>query len=551
MNTRKIMPALLLFTVISAAGQEPRKQVQAIEPAVREPALRQELLARQKKDQDARTSYLRMLREHGIRQEGGEPKFTDPALAKLVMDEAARMAAIDRKNTEWLEKIVDQYGWPGQALVGAEAAGAAWLLVQHADANVTFQKRCLKLMREAPKGDVRPQHIAYLTDRILVHEGKAQVYGTQAQGQGSDLKLMPISDEANVDNRRALAGLGPLSEYIKVLRGQTDRLAGGQSPPKGNGEQAGRFTPPDDIEFQTRDIMSEGTRMTAEVFALKSQKGKKLPTIILCHGWGGLALHLRPEAIAFARAGCLAVAFDYRGWGASDGRVIAAGAVPAGRPSRFTTDVTEIREVVDPLDQTTDLQSAIHWVVGEPQCDAGRIGLWGSSYSGGHVVYVAARDPRVKALVSQVPALDSRWSVATPAERDVTFREATRRARGEAGYPPPGKRVIMGLLGAPIRERMMNYAPVDDADKAPGCAMLFILAEKEEYFNNRDHGVKAYDRAKGPKKLVTIPGITHYGIYGPARPRAQKLAMEWFDEHLKLNEHSGSTLQSKTSLIGK
>ena len=79
----------------------------------------------------------------------------------------------------------------------------------------------------------------------------------------------------------------------------------------------------------------------------------------------------------------------------------------------------------------------------------------------------------------------------------------------------------------------MNYAPVDDVDKAPGCAMLFIIAEKEEYFDNKDHAKKAYDRAKGPKKLVTIPGISHYGIYRQARPQAQKLAIEWYDLNLK------------------
>ena len=62
--------------------------------------------------------------------------------------------------------------------------------------------------------------------------------------------------------------------------------------------------------------------------------------------------------------------------------------------------------------------------------------------------------------------------------------------------------------------------------------MPIILAENEEYFNNRDHGLKAYERAKGLKKLVTIPGIKHDGIYGEARPQAQKLAIEWFDEHL-------------------
>jgi uncharacterized protein len=534
MFSRAISAALLLCGMVATGGQEPQTPAKADEPVVREPALRRELLARQKQDQDARADYLRMLGDRGIQPRDGDPKFTEPALVKLVQEHTAKMAQIDRQNTEWLEKMVDTYGWPGRALVGAEAAGAAWLLVQHADANVAFQKRCLKLMNEAPEGDVRPQYIAYLTDRILVHEGKAQVYGTQAGGQGSALKLSPIADQANVDKRRAQVGLPPLDEYVKTMRAQLDRISSGRESTKSESEASAAFTPPDDVEFQTRDIMSEGTRITAEVFSLKSKKGEKLPVIILCHGWGGLALHLRPDAIVFARAGYLAVTFDYRGWGASDGRLIAAGPLAAGRQtSRFTADVTELRGIVDPLDQTTDLQNVVHWVVGEPQCDAARIGLWGSSYSGGHVVYVAARDPRVKAVVSQVPALDSRWVVATPVERANTLSEATRRARGEAGYPPPGQRVIRGLVGAPIRERMINYAPVDDVDKAPGCAMLFILAEKEEYFDNKYHGIKAFDRAKGPKKLVTIPGITHYGIYGPDRPHAQKLAVEWFDEHLK------------------
>ena len=65
--------------------------------------------------------------------------------------------------------------------------------------------------------------------------------------------------------------------------------------------------------------------------------------------------------------------------------------------------------------------------------------------------------------------------------------------------------------------------------------MLFIIAEKEELFDNRDHGIKAHERAKGPKKLVTIPNITHYGVYGEARAQAQKLAVDWFDVHLKRN----------------
>jgi polyvinyl alcohol dehydrogenase (cytochrome) len=62
------------------------------------------------------------------------------------------------------------------------------------------------------------------------------------------------------------------------------------------------------------------------------------------------------------------------------------------------------------------------------------------------------------------------------------------------------------------------------------------VAEKEEYFDNKEHGGKAYERAKGPKKLVTIPGISHYGIYREARPQAQKLAIAWYDAHLKSTE---------------
>ncbi len=88
--------------------------------------------------------------------------------------------------------------------------------------------------------------------------------------------------------------------------------------------------------------------------------------------------------------------FDYRGWGASESRIILVKPHEERTSDlRFTAEVQEVREVVDPIDQTTDLDNAVSWVYGEPQCDRERIALWGSSYSGGHVVYVAARDPRV------------------------------------------------------------------------------------------------------------------------------------------------------------
>ena len=322
-----------------------------------------------------------------------------------------------------------------------------------------------------------------------------------------------------------------MNESCRVWLGCALLMLLGRSPVAAQTDSA--YMPPDDIQFRKATIISEGTRIAAELFALNSNADKSLPTIIMCHGWGGTAEHLRPDAIVFARAGYLVVSFDYRGWGASEGRVIPTGPLErrtSGEP--VTAEVKEIREIVDPLDQTTDLSNAIHWVHGEKQCDPERIGLWGTSYSGGHVVYAAARDTRVKATVSQVPGMDSRFVLIGPG-RKQTFREATQRTRGELGYPKPGAIAVGNLRGAPIRERLMHYAPVEEADKAPNCAMLFIIAEKEELFDNRDHGIKAHERAKGPKKLVTIPNITHYGIYSEARGQSQKLAIDWFDEHLK------------------
>ena len=288
--------------------------------------------------------------------------------------------------------------------------------------------------------------------------------------------------------------------------------------------------PPEELSFRKDNIMSEGVRLGAEVFSLKTNKEKKLPTIVMCHGWGGTAKALRSDAAVFARAGYLVVTFDYRGWGASDGRIIRAG---EKKKDGSAAEVKEIREVIDPIEQTTDLLNVIHWVQEEKQCDRERIGLWGTSFSGGHVVYVAARDPRVKATVSQVPAFDGRWAINSSRMRKETYGGATQRARGKAGYPEPGEAAVGKLKGSPILEKIGRYAPVEDAARLQSCAALFILAENEELFDNKEHGILAHSKAKGPKKLVIIPEIKHYGIYREAKKRAQKLAIAWYDEHLK------------------
>ena len=292
----------------------------------------------------------------------------------------------------------------------------------------------------------------------------------------------------------------------------------------------------EEVAARTATVMSEGVRLHADLFYPKSQEGKRLPAVIMSHGWGGTAAMLRTQATDIAAAGYLVVAFDYRGCGRSDSRVVLTGPAPVvgtGGEPRYTAEVREVREVVDPLDQAEDIFNVIHWASGEPMVDADRIGLWGTSFSGGLVVYVAAREPRVKALVSQVGAMGWSRDRIPSTWLDAALRAGRERSRGERGYPAPGAREVGNLRGGPILEKFLRFSAVDGIERAGNCAMLFVTAEKEELFDNREHAVLAHAKAVGPKRYVEIPGIAHYGIYGEARDQATRLAIEWFDTHLR------------------
>ena len=291
-----------------------------------------------------------------------------------------------------------------------------------------------------------------------------------------------------------------------------------------------QFNPPDTVEFHNVDIYSEGTRMHGETFIAKDRVGQKRPCIVMAHGWGGTTANLRRDALAFAQAGYFVTGFDYRGWATSDARVVLTKPAPAGKSGgRFTAEVQEVRGVVDPVDMGTDWLNAIHWVAAEPQCDMTKLGLWGSSFSGGLVIYAAARDKRVKAVHSQVGSMDGRVGFTS----DATYKEGTRYARGEQVYPEPYKKAVGNLIGAPMSARFLQYFPVEEVNLAPQAAMQFVVAGSEELFDNKDHGVRAYESFKGVKRFVNIPNIKHYGIYSEAHDQALKLALEWFGMHLK------------------
>jgi predicted acyl esterase len=149
------------------------------------------------------------------------------------------------------------------------------------------------------------------------------------------------------------------------------------------------FSLPDDITVRKATIWSEGTRIVANIYSPKNATGK-LPTIIMAYGWGGTMERFRTEGAAFAQAGYLVVMFDYRGWGESDSRVILSGPAPAERSGhRFTAEVVELREILDPLAEVQDLSNVIHWVQAEPQSDTSRIEFGRITISRYHVLYSA------------------------------------------------------------------------------------------------------------------------------------------------------------------
>ena len=118
-----------------------------------------------------------------------------------------------------MHEIVDEVGWPTKSAVGTDGTQAAWLLLQHADLDVAFQRRCLKLMEaERERGEVFTQNLAYLTDRVRVNEGKKQEYGTQFYVVDGKQQPRPIRDAKNVDMRREKMGLSTLEEYRKLMK---------------------------------------------------------------------------------------------------------------------------------------------------------------------------------------------------------------------------------------------------------------------------------------------------------------------------------------------
>ncbi|MFJ1609506.1 alpha/beta hydrolase [Streptomyces sp. NPDC088253] len=266
------------------------------------------------------------------------------------------------------------------------------------------------------------------------------------------------------------------------------------------------------------------------------------PAVTMAHGYAGVRDHgLEPFARAFAEAGFVVLLHDHRNFGASDG-------LP--------------RQDIDPWRQIADWRRAISYLESRPEVAAGRIGLWGTSYAGGHAIVLGATDRRLRAVVSQVPTISGfeqgRRRIAPEAvtKLEAAFDEDERaQARGEA----PRTQAVVGDDPAvpasyrtqeaidfylhPVPEGVWNnevtvrsnrlarmYEPGTWVTRVSPTPLLMVVAANDTV-TLTDTGLAAFEQALEPKRLQLIPG-GHFDPYTTEFDQASTGALDWFRRHL-------------------
>jgi len=167
--------------------------------------------------------------------------------------------------------------------------------------------------------------------------------------------------------------------------------------------------------YERRDVTfpSQGLTCAAWYYVPTGLKsGESRPAIVMAHGYSGVKeAYLDNFASKFADEGFVVLVFDYRYLGASEG---------------------EPRQQILWYEQIVDYRNAITWATLQPEVDAARIGVWGTSYSDGHVLQLAAFDKRVKAVVAQVPAAGACRTHEDGHDSLRPGRRAGRAAGGDA-----------------------------------------------------------------------------------------------------------------------
>lgn len=163
---------------------------------------------------------------------GSHPEIADELHALAVKDQAVRNAFIaahesdasaaamtraDGENLARLKQIIRRHGWPTGALVGNDAMGDVWTLTQHAPGPFIAQA-LPHLKAAADRGEIAWSSLALMIDRDLTDRKKPQLYGSQATLADGKMTLLPVRDEAHLDERRAQVGLGPEADYLAQLQ---------------------------------------------------------------------------------------------------------------------------------------------------------------------------------------------------------------------------------------------------------------------------------------------------------------------------------------------
>jgi hypothetical protein len=293
-----------------------------------------------------------------------------------------------------------------------------------------------------------------------------------------------------------------------------------------------------DIEFDAESVTLRGW------FYPAGGVSGTAPTIVMAHGYSAVKeMYLDSYAEYFAAGGLNALVFDNRNFGASDG---------------------EPRQEIDPWAQVRDYRHAITYATTLPETDGTRIGIWGSSYSGGHVLVVAAIDRRVKAVVSQVPLVSGHDNLRALVRADFLdgFREqfdADRLARFH-GDPPAMVPVVAedplapsalptadswqwftetGKTRAPswknevtLRsvEMLSEYEPIAYVPYISPTPLLMLPA-RNDVLTPTDLAIGAYEKAREPKALQLLPG-GHFDAYVKGFEVSSVPARDWFLKHL-------------------
>jgi dienelactone hydrolase len=297
---------------------------------------------------------------------------------------------------------------------------------------------------------------------------------------------------------------------------------------------------PDTLRRKPLTIWSDGTRMAADLYLPSgADPEEKLPVIVFANGTGGVKRKL-PTRMAphFVAAGYAFVAFDYRGWGESDSKLMMLEPMPdPDADETVTVKARAIRWQMDAADQTYDIQQVISFVAGEPQLDPGRIGLFGTSFGGGLVTWVAAHDARVRCLVAQVPGMGG---TKTDAVKQRLYGQATQQARGETEPVPyktnrPGGKMSRYGHVRYNRAKWVHYDPIKTAHQITA-PTLIIDAGADTLMDLRKNGQRLAEILAEQERTVTyhvIPDAPHYAVYKTHFAEVTKMQIAWFDRHLK------------------